>query len=466
MKIPVVSSLLSRFQKKSNSETELTQPAPHETATSWNDESLELNIATLLADKESKSYGTVQAITLTEFQEELGPLWDQHQKNILLIAETTIDRMLNKGQTAIREDELTWLVVTPMLTISEAETFIKSIAASIGEKLVGARFESTEADPTPITGLVDLSEALGEDGSINRDALQDAVSKARAVMAATEVRAKREKTRLRSKTVSKTKQETEPKGLDSSGIMSTTTSEKGLRLIFWPMWSSDSQSIDTFICRPESEDGGDPLKRENPSVVLANSLSVVRAGVAALQGMIDNGVRAKLVIPIPLGTLLTPTQRQVLHAFGKLEEAHRFLYLRPEIVCVPHSVSTASILTARDMLRPLVRDVGVLTELHSPNAAVFAASKVIIGCDVAPGLSTDQSEVIARLEKFRRSVKGRQAYAFGLPNIDTVQRAVNIGFDELGGPGFRAALAHKPNSTEPLPTQTLMNSGSLPRLHS
>lgn len=463
MKIPVVSSLFSRFQKKSRGETELALSPPHETATSWNDESLELNIGTLLADKESKSYGTVQAITLSEFQEELGSLWEQHQKNILLIAETTIDRMLSKGQTAIREDELTWLVVTPMFTISEAEIFVKSIAASIGEKLVGARFEATETDPTPMTGLVDLSEALGEDGSINRGALQDAVSKARAVMAANDARTKREKTRIQTKAVNKTQKKNLTKESNSAAIASTNTSEKGLRLTFWPMWSADSQSIDTFICRPKSDYDGDPLNRENPSLVLANSLSVVRGGVAALQGMIDNGVRAKLVIPIPLSTLLTPAQRQVLHAFNKLEEAHRFLYLRPEIVCVPHSVSTASIMTARDLLRPLARDVGVLTELHSPNAAVFAASKVIIGCNAAPDLYSDKSELVARLEKFRRSVKGRQAYAFGLPDLGTVQSAVKIGFDELGGPGFRAALNHKPDSTEPLPTQDLMDSGRLTR---
>lgn len=461
MKIPVVSSLLSRFQQKADGETELAQNSPHETSTSWNDDSLELNIGTLLADKESKSYGTVQAITLSEFQEELGSLWDQHQKNILLIAETTIDRMLSKGQTAIREDELTWLVVTPMLTISEAEVFVKTIAASIGEKLVGARFEATEADPTPMTGLVDLSEALSEDGSINRGALQNAVSKARAVMAATEARTKREKTRIQTKANKRTHKKASPKEENSDATANTSTSEKGLRLTFWPMWSADSQSIDTFICRPKSDYDGDPLNRENPSVALANSLSVVRGGVAALQGMINNGVRAKLVIPIPLSTLLSPTQRQVLHAFNKLEEAHRFLYLRPEIVCVPHSVSTASILTARDLLRPIARDVGVLTELHNPNAAVFTASKVIIGCDVGHNLYADKSELIARLEKFRRSVTGRPAYAFGLPDLSTLQRAVNIGFDELGGPGFREALNHKPDSTEPLPTQDLMNSGGL-----
>lgn len=461
MRIPIVSNLVSRFKKDAADSVEQLHKNQDGRSLSWGDDTLELRVGTLLADKESKSFGTVQAVTMTAFQDELGDLWHRHEKNILLIAETTIDRMLGKGQTSIREDELTWLLVTPDLTISEAEVFAKSIAVLIGEKLVGARFEQTEdTDPTPMTGLVDLSSALTEDGSIDRSALQLAVSKARATMAAQDGRAKREKIRLAAKEKhSPLKRKTEQVSTGPSNAKQNTAivAEGGLRLSFWPVWSSDSQSIDTFVCRPLDKDGSDPFSRDDPALVSANAITVVRAGVAALHGMINDGVRAKLVIPIPLNALLAPSQRPILQAFSKLEEAHRFLYLRPEIVRVPHSVSTASILTARDLLRPLARDVGVLTDLHSPNAAVLAASKVMIGCSASEINRGGNGQPLQKLKQFRTAVKGRQAYVLGLPNSETVKHAAQVGFDEIGGIGLRAPINHRPDSTEPLPTQDLLN---------
>ena len=192
MKIPIVSNLLSRIRPQAQPEPGQSDTANSSAPLDWNDDGLELKLGTLLADKASKSYGTVQAITLPEFQADLGDLWNQHEKNILLIAETTIDRMINKGQTTIREDDLTWLLVTPDLSTDEAETFAKGIAESIGGKLMGARFDpNEETDPTPTTGMVDLSSALTEDGSINRSAIQHAVAKARAVIAARDSLTKR-----------------------------------------------------------------------------------------------------------------------------------------------------------------------------------------------------------------------------------------------------------------------------------
>lgn len=459
MKIPIVSNLLSRIRPQAQPEPGQSDTANSSAPLDWNDDGLELKLGTLLADKASKSYGTVQAITLTEFQADLGDLWNQHEKNILLIAETTIDRMINKGQTTIREDDLTWLLVTPDLSTDEAETFAKGIAESIGGKLMGARFDpNEETDPTPTTGMVDLSSALTEDGSINRSAIQHAVAKARAVIAARDSLTKRRKKKTIESKADNQKQSTaqlvDERGTIHTGIVSAET---GIKLVYWPMLSSDSQSIDTFVCRPVCEDGGNPFERKNSSQVAANAVAVARAGVVALNGMIKNNVRAKFVLPLPLTPLLAPAQRQILQALEKIEDVHRFLYLRAEIVAIPRSVSTASILTARDLLRPVARDVSVMTSLKSPNKAALAASKVMIGCNVDIGSDVSAEKVAGELQHFKEFLGDRPTYVLGLPDPSTVKAAVTMKYAELGGPGLHSALVHRPHSTEAVTTQDLLS---------
>ena len=404
MKIPIVSRFLSRLSSQGHASDRAKLESESLGLGSWNDDELELKVETLLADKASKSYGTVQAITLSTFKDDLGNLWDNHQKSIRLIAETTIERMLGKGQTVIQEDDLTWLLVTPDLRTDEAEVFATTIASSIGEKLVGARLEpSGELDPTPSTGLVDLSKAIAEDGSIDRGALQSAIANARAAIAARDRRKHLPSTKVNKIGKSREAPSIAPKNVKTPDTRTLQiTAEDGLKLSYWPTWSADSQSLDTFFCRAVGDKDGDPFQRDDPSQVAANAIAVARASIMVLNSMIKDGVRAKLVIPIPFSALLSSAQRPILHALEKLEDAHRFLYLRTEIVSVHRSVSTTAILTARDLLLPLVRDVAVLTDLCEPNNAVLASSKITIGCDAG-------SDGNSSSKKFRTSLQNSKA---------------------------------------------------------
>ncbi|MEQ8510105.1 MAG: hypothetical protein RIF37_00665 [Rhodospirillaceae bacterium] len=456
MKIPIVSGLLTRLKSGTHTTNPLSVRRVTEKSSKWSDDSLDLALGTLLADKESKSYGVVQAITLNQFREDLGDLWEQHQKSIFLIAETTIDRMLGKGQTAIQEDEYSWLLITPDLTQSEAASFAEHIAATIGEKLVGARFEANDdSDLTPQTSAIDLTTALSKDGSINKEAIQKAVAEARAIIARRNKRIRQTKPLTASNTIDHEKNTQSTQSPKSSSEI--VTAEHGLKLLYWPMWSADSQAIDMFVCRPLAGDGGDPFSRSDPSLVAANSTAVTRACTVALNSMIKDGVRAKLVVPIPLAVVLSPNQRLVFQALEKLQDAHRFLYLRTEIVAVPKSVSAASLLTARDLLKPLARDVSILTDLNEPNEAVLAAGKVVIGCDASAMASTSSDILNRDLMKFKNSVQDRPSYVLGLTEKSDITVAANFGFDEIGGPGLRAALRHTPKTTEPLLRDDLVN---------
>jgi hypothetical protein len=460
VKLPVITGFLSRLKRKNLGVVERpARPRETEGPQSWDDD-IDLTLATLMTDQESKSYGTVQAITLSDFRETIGPLWDQHQDKVLVIAETTIDRMMSKAHTSIRQDEETWLLVTPDLTESQASLFAKEIATSIGEKLIGTRFDDEgDADPTPQTGLVDLGDALNEDGSINKAAIRQAVASAKAVIAA---RAHHEKRRLAKE---KEKENQEPrhhmkpdsdqkKSAQSKGAV---TAEDGLKIKYLPAWSADSQSIDTFYCRGFGVDGQSPFSRDDPVLVGANAIAVARACTVALNAMIKDGIRAKLVVPIPFSVIASPAQRQIISAFMRLEESHRFLYLRPEIVDVPHSSSATEILTARDILQPIGRNVAVCMDLFDPNRAVLSAGKIMVGCDALVGAGEQPAVVRDALKDIQRVAGKRPTYALGLEDQATVAKAVELGFSEVGGTGLQAPLKARPDSTKPLPRDQLLN---------
>lgn len=454
MKIPLVSGLIAKLKPSDRANSDTQAATTTKQPAQWNDESLELTLGSLLTNQESKSLGTVQAITLADFRDSVGGLWEQYEKNILLIAETTIDRSLGKGQTVIQQDSETWLLVTPDLTPAEAERFAANIASSIGEKLIGARFETEEdTDPTPETGMVDLIDALDSDGSINRAAIQNAVANARAAIAAKKARRIRE--RIKSNDVKSA--QTKPEAKDRERL---TGAEKGLKLSYWPCWTAESQSIDTFVCRPIGQDGRSPFEREDLELISANAIAVARAGAVALNSMVKDGVRAKLVVPIPLAALLSTAQRQIIQALEKLQEKQRFLYLRPEIVRIPHSVSTSALLTGRDVLRPLARDVGVLTDLFQPNKAVLSVSGMIIGCDAGKQVTTSASDLQTALTAFKTSVQPRSSYVIGLSDSAAVKHAANIGFSEVGGPALRDRLRRTPQSTEPFTTDEIISEGT------
>lgn len=452
MKVPVVSSLLSRLKGALQPNDERASTRARSPREILEDDALSMTFTSLLEDRESKSYGTVQILTLSQFHQDLGDIWDKYEKNILLIAETTVDRMLGKAQTAIREDDETWLLVTPDLTPAEAENFAERIASVIGEKLIGARFEATEttetshADTTPLTGTLQITEAVQDDGTINRASISRAIANAQSVLAA---RAKAE--RNPAETVKSKTEESKPAEAEPDFV----SPESGLKLQYWPAWSADAQSIDTFFCRPVSAASGSPFERDDPRQVAANAIAVARGCAVTLNGMTRDSIRAKLVAPIPYAALMSSAQRQILQAFEKLHESHRFLYLRLEIIDVPAVVTLPTLLTARQVLEPLARDIGLLTNLGNPNRVVLSASKVMIGADAA----TSTGDTLSDLEAFHAACQGRPSYVIGLSTQQEVKTAVYAGFSEIGGSAVRPPLKKRPEGTTPMLREQLLSGG-------
>ncbi len=122
----------------------------------------------------------------------------------------------------------------------------------------------------PQSALIDLSDALNSDGSINRDALTKAVESAKSVITTQTRRKKRNLARQKAIAESKAKKSTEQSENTSAQVQHAVEAEAGLKIIYYPAWSADTQAFDTFYCRPASTDGKSPFARESVSCMCQN----------------------------------------------------------------------------------------------------------------------------------------------------------------------------------------------------
>ena len=62
-----------------------------------------MTLAELLRGTETKASGRVQLLTLADFRAHIGGLWDTYGDKIVLIAESTIARMIEEFRGPARE---------------------------------------------------------------------------------------------------------------------------------------------------------------------------------------------------------------------------------------------------------------------------------------------------------------------------------------------------------------------------
>jgi len=85
------------------------------------DDGVTLTLSNLAQETETRASGRVQVISLADFRAAIGELWEKYQNKILIIAESTIGRMIGKGNTYIPQGEDTWLLLFPGLSSDKAQ---------------------------------------------------------------------------------------------------------------------------------------------------------------------------------------------------------------------------------------------------------------------------------------------------------------------------------------------------------
>jgi hypothetical protein len=439
------------------------EPAPEEALgfnpedvrpTTWNDD-LDLSLGRLVTETETKASGRLQVLTLAHLRAELGDGWDRYKDRVLLIAETTIGRMIGRGNTFIPQDEDSWLLLMPSLSEHEAELRADEMARVLGEKLVGARFEEKEP-PLPQTAKVDLGAALNDDGSFNTGAMKAAVKRARLVLAAKDAR--------------RPSQELDKSKSAKAPVFATTASYAQaslfprLSMIYRPQWVAETESFAVYVMRAFTDTAEPVFGPSAPPQIQAalNDATIIdlaKAAFADFTGMAQRGLRATYVLPVPFAVMTRKLGAVFMRALAALPQKERLMHMRIELVNVPIGANVQALIDVREVFRGRVKDVAFLMDLDALNDAVLALDHVALGVEMRTDSAVPDAELGGHLAAFRRRAGSRRSYVMGLRSRGHVALAVQCGLDEISGPGLVDDVRHLPDRATVAYRQDLLRGG-------
>jgi hypothetical protein len=402
------------------------------------DDNVSLALSNLVQDAETRASGRVQIISLADFRAAIGELWAKYEKHILIIAESTIGRMIGKGNTFIPQGDDAWLLLFPSLTEDKAQQRADAIATTLGGKLLGAQFTSHEV-PLPAAAKLDLTGAINADGSLNMDAVKSAISRIKQTQISKVAAGK------------KTSKPPAPVRASSAGAATRSTAEE-LKTFFHPAWCAETESIDTFFFRATGEAGGNVYADRSAARNDATILDLTRTATAAFTAMCDIGLQAKIAVPIPFRTLHGAALVEVQRMIAKLRQRDRLLQLRLEVVQIPEDVTADMLLPIREVFRPYVREVAFVVDLAQPHEQVLALDHIMLGADLSDTQGATEEQIFQEMLMFRQRAGRRGTYVLGLNSRALVKHALQAGLHEIGGPAvgedmkrlpLRVAILHR-----------------------
>lgn len=403
------------------------------------DDGVALTLQNLAQETETRASGRVQVITLADFRASIPDLWDKYKDRILIIAESTISRMIGKGNTFIPQGDDAWLMLFTAASDDEAQARTDAIAAKIGEKLMGARF-SPEAPPLPTTAKLNLNSAMRADGSIDLDAVKAAVDKARRAQAAF----------APSPAVA-----TPPKPARPKAIPATAPAPE-FTISFRLAWCAETQSIDTFTVRALNDVGVNIFADTAPAVSPLMAVAVLRHGAALFRTMCAAGVRAKFCIPIPFSVLDTPALGEIQQVINEINQQQRLLQLRIVVMRVPARSSLDQLAAARELFRPFVREVAFAIDPFLLQGQALALEDVVLCADISGKDIRNENEFLQAMQLLRQRAGGRIVHVTGLQSHKQLTSAVNAGIDEVSGSAVHDDLKVLPASVMVVRRQDLL----------
>ncbi|MCC6914498.1 MAG: hypothetical protein IT566_12415 [Rhodospirillaceae bacterium] len=416
------------------------------------DEGVALTLTDLVHEAETRASGRVQVITLGEFRAAVGELWDKYAPRVLLIAETTISRMIGKGNTFIAQDRDTWLLLFPALSEPDALKRADAIAARIGEKLVGAHFTESPP-PLPEASKLDLSGALNADGSLNLERMRTAVENVRQ---ATALGAGAAKAAIKKSPTSARPAAPAATIVPAKADLAAKSEFTQLSISFHPAWNAETQSLNSYFFRAAKLDGADVFAPGTPPPNDATVLDLLAAATRAFSEMCERGLRATFTIPIPLPALRGAALPEIQKLIARLPQQGRLVHLRIEITHVPARIGAESLVPIRELFRPYTRDVAFLLDLFAPADQVLALDHVVVGFELSRAARHGDDELFQAMLTFRQRAGRRQTYALGLSSRLQVAHAVTANIAEVGGSGVAADAKKLPDQVTVIRRQDLL----------
>lgn len=401
------------------------------------DDSVALTLSNLVQETETRASGRVQVISLTDFREAIGELWEKYKSRILLITESTISRMIGKGNTFIPEGEDAWLLLFTGLSEDKAQARADAIAASIGEKLVGAQFTAHEL-PLPAAARLDLSSALNADGSINFDSVKQAISRVRRTQIKSAVAANHAKAAVRAS----------PAAARSDADRAKT--------FFQPAWCAETHSIDLFCFRALTELGAPLYADGTPPASDATIIDLTRLAAGHFAAMCNAKLQAKMAVPVPYVTVLGGAAAEIVKLIAALPQRERLLRLRMEIVQIPPGTPAEKLVAIRELFRPYVREVAFMVDLFLPNEQVLALDHIMLGADARDTAGYSDEQFFQDMLVSRQRAGRRGVYVLNLQQRGHLKRAITAGIGEVGGPALTENIKHLPQRVTVLQREELL----------
>lgn len=409
------------------------------------DEGVALALSDLVQEAETRASGRVQVITLADFRGAIGELWDRYESRILLIAETTISRMIGRGNTFIPQDKDTWLLLFPALSEPEALKRADSIAARIGEKLVGAQFTETPP-PLPEASKLNLSSAMNADGTLNLDRVKEAVENVRIAANPALARPPVVKTPIKNVRPS----------IAPPATPQAKSEANQCTITFRPAWNAETQSVNAFFFRAVRPDGSDVFSPSLPPPNDATVLEFLGVATRFFIEMCEKGLRATLAIPVPYLSLRGSTLVEIQRLISALPQSQRLMHLRLEITQIPLRIGADALVPIRERFRPYVRDVAFLLDPFQLAEQALALDHIMAGVEFSRAARRSDEEIFQAMLVFRQRAGQKQIYVLGLSSRLQVAHAVTAGISELGGAGVLAEMKKLPDQVTVIRGQDLL----------
>lgn len=411
----------------------------------WDDD-VALTLTDLAQESETRASGRVQVITLAAFRSSIGDLWGKYEARILLITETTISRMIGRGNTFIPQDKDTWLLLFPRLPETEALARTDAIAAKIGEKLVGAQFTETPP-PLPEASKLDLDGALNADGSLNVERLKTAVESVRRTAGGLPPLAVAPKRPARA---------VRPVTPRPAAIIPAGSKAANLTTVFRPAWNAETQCIDSFFLRALNAEGTDIFSLRSPPPDDVTALKHLENSARAFSELCERGLRAVLTVPVPFTTLQGPLGHEVQRLITNLRQRERLMYLRLEVTHIPERVGAETLVAVRELFRPYTRGVAFFLDLFALSEQALALDHVTLGAEIPRATPHSDDDAFQAMLVFRQRAGRRPTYLLGLHSRAQVAHAVTAGITEVSGSGVVAETTKLPDQVVVINKQDLL----------
>lgn len=134
-------------------------------------EDIYVNIEDIISGEDGEEVSRLHVISLTEFHQSLGKLWDSREGTIFRIVEAVLRDRMGPGNKWEHKSPEVYILLFLTLSEMEADALAFEISEEIGMKIIGERFDG-ERRPLIRCAGVDPKEALKEDGTFDISILE------------------------------------------------------------------------------------------------------------------------------------------------------------------------------------------------------------------------------------------------------------------------------------------------------